>query len=80
MGEHLAANLTLVGVDQLVLGVDVDIDSGIVVLAERLDRGEEHLLVLGEHLLGPVERLLKQVLLAEEVVQLLEHGVTSRQA
>jgi hypothetical protein len=34
VGEHLAPDLPFVGVDQLVLGVDVDVDLGVVVLAQ----------------------------------------------
>ncbi len=75
--EDLAAHLALVGVDQLVLGVDVDLQSRIVPLAQRLDGGQEHLPILSQHLARAFERLAELALPAEQIEDLFQHDFTS---
>ena len=75
--EHLPPDLALIGVDSLILRVNVDIHARVVALAERADGGLEHLHVVAQHFVGPVERLVEQVSLPEDVEEFLEHRVTS---
>ncbi len=77
VGQHLASDLSLIGVDELVLGVDVDVDAGVIVMAERSDRRQKHLAVGLEHLLGTGEGLFEEVFLPKQFEKVLQHDVTS---
>jgi hypothetical protein len=73
MSVDLAPDIPLIGIDELILGEDVELDSGVIMLAKGARCGNEHLLISQQHLMGALKCLLQQAFSAEQIKKFLEH-------